>query len=215
MISKKLPIITIVGLLFITTLSSAAAQERSRQKLRRDVSLDIRRVAATVTGVRLAQATVTTVSGTTITVSKDNKTYTVNITGNTIFRRRFWGKSSLSEVSVGDFLNIYGRFTDSAQTIIQAQLIRNVSIEKRFGAFFGNVTALGSSRLTVRTLNRGDLTVSYTSDTKFVNQRGQVIKASDIKVGDKVRVHGMWARNLRTLTEVSRVKDFSIPVTQT
>src|SRR5690242_10721669 len=65
-------------------------------------------------GVRmsLGQSLITAVNDKTITVNSDGVVYAIN-TGTltkctTQFRRKFWGKSSLSEMSVGDTLKIYG-----------------------------------------------------------------------------------------------------------
>ena len=55
----------------------------------------------------------------------------MNITEKTQLRRHFGGKSSLSESSVGDEVNVIGRYTDETKSTIEAALIRNKSIQKR------------------------------------------------------------------------------------
>src|SRR5689334_19625315 len=67
----------------------------------------------------------TAVNGTTLTVEKDSKSYTVLTDDKTQFRRRFWGKATVSEYQVGDTLNVIGMWTDDAKTTIQARLIRD------------------------------------------------------------------------------------------
>lgn len=153
--------------------------------------------------------------GTTLTVTKEGKTYTVATDSKTQFRRNFWGKSSLNEMQVGDLVNVHGRWTDEAQTTIQAVLVRDMSIQKRFGVFFGTITATSSSGWTMDTIGRGSQTVTVSSETRFVNRRGGTISQSDIAAGHRVRVKGLWNIQNDTITEVTHVKDFSLPLIPT
>ena len=150
-------------------------------------------------------------TGTTLTVTKDGKNYTVLTDSNTQLRRRFWGKATFDEFQVGDTLNVIGKWTDDAKTTIQARLVRDVSIQKRFGVFFGTVTSLNSNGWVMQTVNRGNQTVTTVSTTKFTNRKEETISQSDVKVGDKVRVRGLWDKTANTITEVTATKDFSIP----
>jgi len=164
----------------------------------------------------LSQATLTAKNGTTLTVTgTDGKTYTVNTDGTTQFRRRFWGKSSLDEMNTGDKVDIIGKWTDSADTTIQAKLVRDTSIQKRFGVFFGSVTSTTGSGFVVATINRGSQTVTIDSTTKLLNRKGATIAQSDIAAGHKVRVRGLWDNTANTITQVTEVKDFSLPVVTT
>jgi len=84
--------------------------------------------------VLIGTAKLTAISGTTLIVDREEKSYTVN-TGTfdkcaTQLRRRFWGKSELSEFSVGDVLNVMGYWTDDTKTAVNACYIRNISIQK-------------------------------------------------------------------------------------
>lgn len=152
-------------------------------------------------------------SDTTLTVEKDGKSYTVNFDQNTQLRRRFWGKAELAEFSVGNTVNVIGHWTDDTHTAINAKLIRNLSIQKRWGVFFGEVKSLLGSGwvMTTKSDNRADQTVTVTGTTQFKNRNGETITQADVKVGHKVRVRGLWDRSLHTVTEVSDVKDFSLP----
>ncbi len=154
-------------------------------------------------------------TGTTLVVtSKDGVDYTVNTDSNTHFERRFWGKGTLDEMQVGDTLNVIGRWTDDTHTAINAVLVRDLSIMKRFGVFFGTVSSLTADGWVMKT-QRGDETVTVDSTTKFVNRRGETITKAGVKVGDRVRVRGLWDKTNSTLTEVKEVKDFSLPVAPT
>jgi len=143
--------------------------------------------------------------------NNDGKVYQVNITEKTQLRRRFWGKSTLSEFAVGDEVNVIGRFTDEAKSTIEAVLIRNLSIQRRWGVFFGEVLSKEESVLTIKTVNRGELKVYVTNLTKVVNRRGEAITLSDIQVGHRIRVKGVWDKDLKEIRGSEEIKDFSLP----
>ena len=163
------------------------------------------------TSAHLANASVTAISGNTLTVTKDGKPYTINTTTKTKFGRRFWGKSSLSEISVGDQVNIWGKWTDEGQTTIDTRLIRDLSIQKRQGVFIGTVQGKSDSGFTLQTINRGAQTVTVDKTTKYYNRTGRSITLNDINANDKVKVRGLWDNKLNTITQVLYVKDFSQP----
>lgn len=157
---------------------------------------------------------VTAKTDTTLTVEKDGKSYTVNMQNNTQLRRRFWGKSDMDEFAVGNTVNVYGTWTDENKTAINARMIRNLSIRKRFGIFFGEVKSLLSNGWVMSSViaKRGDQTVTVSSSTQFENRKEESITQSDIQVGHRVRVKGLWDSSNNTVTEVTKVKDFNLPV---
>ena len=156
---------------------------------------------------------ITEIGGNYIRISdnKDGKTYQVNITEKTQLRLHFGGKSSLSEFSVGDEVNVIGRYTDETKLTIEAALIRNKSIQKRWGVFFGAVLSKEGTVLTIKTVNRADLKVNIVNSTKLINRREQVITLNDIQVGHRIRVKGVWNKDLKEIKETDEVKDFSLP----
>jgi hypothetical protein len=160
---------------------------------------------------------ITEIGGNYIKVSdnKDGKIYQVNITEKTQLRRRFWGKSDLKEFAVGNEVNVIGRFSDEAKTTIDAVLIRNLSIQKRWGVFFGEVLSKEGNVLTIKTINRGEIKVYGGDGTKIVNRREESISFNNIEVGHRVRVKGVWDRTLREIRETDEIKDFSLPPTPT
>jgi hypothetical protein len=166
---------------------------------------DIKNSRATVNGQ------VTAVGSATITVNNNGTNVQVDIGSNTHFRRKFWGTSSLSEISVGDTVQVIGKWTSTADTEVTAVLIRDISIQKRNGVFFGTVTSLTSNGFVVNTIHRDSETVTIGS-AKIVDRKGNTLTASQIQVNDKIRVRGMWDSNLKTITEVTEIKDFSLPV---
>ena len=167
------------------------------------------------THASLVNATITGINGTTLTVTQGGKTYTVLTDGNTKERRRFWGSGSISEMQTGDTVNVYGTWTDSMNTTIQAKLVRDVSIQKYNGVFFGTVQTLNSSGWTMTTVERGNQTVTVSSTTKFKDRKGGTLTQSSVAVGHKIRVRGLWDRNANTVTEVTEVRDYSLPVKTT
>lgn len=160
-------------------------------------------------GTGVVSAKTSSIPGT-LMVTKDGKTYTVNVDANTQLRRRFWGKATWEEISLGDTVNVIGQWADDAHTTVNAKLVRDASIQKRFGVFIGDVVSLLANGWTMST-HRGTETVTVSSSTKFVDRKGGTIGQADVKVGNKVRVRGLWDSKLSTITEVPMVKDFSLP----
>lgn len=205
-------------------------RKEDRREDRRELGEDLReRVASKVAEVKslfkvrasFGAAKLTAINGATLTVEKDGKSITVN-TGSfdkckTQFRRRFWGSSGVSEYTVGDLVNVIGSWTDDSKTAINACVVRDISIQKRFGVFIGEVLSLTGSGWTMTTVSdkRENQAVTVTASTKFVNRKGETITQADIKAGQKVRVRGLWNRVNNTVTEVTEVKDYSIPVKPT
>ncbi len=164
--------------------------------------------------VTVINGKLTAKNSTTLTVEKDGTSYTVNTDSNTQFRRKFWGKSSLDELAVGNMVNVIGHWTDDAHTAVLANQVRNLSIQKRFGIFFGVVKSISANGWVMSTISqkRTDQTVTVSSSTKFTNRKEETIAQSDVSVGARVRVRGLWDSSANTVTEVTAVKDFSLPI---
>lgn len=154
---------------------------------------------------------ITVIGSNNFSLNGDDGTFQVNITNKTKILRKFGGKSSLSEYSVGDEVVVFGKFTDDTKLIIDAKTIRNNSIQKRRGAFFGKVTVKNTDNFVMETAERGTQTV-YFGTAKIVDRKEITITLSDIKIGDRVRVKGVWDKTLSKISEVNQIKDFSIPI---
>jgi hypothetical protein len=150
-----------------------------------------------------------------LTVTAEGKTITVNVDTNSRLRRRFFGMANISEIQVNDKINITGKWTDDAHTVVSAVLIRDMSIQKRFGVFVGAVTAISGNDITISTIHRGSQKATVTSTTKFVDRKGTAIAQTDIIVGHKLRVKGTWDNTNNTISDVSQVKDYSLPIRPT
>jgi len=154
---------------------------------------------------------VTAKDATSITVNNGGTSVKVDITANTHFRRKFWGKSSLAEISVGDSVDVVGRWVNEGKTEINAVVIRDLSIQKRQGVFFGTVKTITDTGFVMTTIQRGEETVTLDSTTKLLNRTGRTIISSDVQVGHTIRVRGLWDSTNFMITEVTEVKDFNLP----
>ncbi|MBI3385215.1 hypothetical protein HY030_03430 [Candidatus Gottesmanbacteria bacterium] len=164
-------------------------------------------LSGTITSLSTSQLTLLVTKG-----EFNGKSIVVNITNNTKLFRRFGGKSDLAEFSVNDEINVLGKWTDDIKTAFTATSIRNLSIQKRFGAFVGTVGSIGTGSFILNTLQRRSQTVTVSANTKLVDHREQTIVFSDLKVADRVRVKGLWDKKNNTITKVMQVKNFSLPV---
>ncbi len=149
-------------------------------------------------------------NGSSMTVMKNGKTYTVNTSANTVIRRRFTALSSLSQISVGDLVDVWGNWVDVAHTVINASRIRDASIQERRDTFSGTVVSVSSSGFVLASISRGNQTVTVDSSTTLVDRNGQTIALSSIAVGDSIRLDGLWDRTLSTI-KATWVKDTSLP----
>ncbi|MCX7955994.1 MAG: hypothetical protein N2593_02750 [Patescibacteria group bacterium] len=144
--------------------------------------------------------------------TNDQKQYQVNITERTQLRRKFWGKSTLKEFKVDNEVLVIGKFTNEEKNTIEAVLIRNLSIQRRWGVFFGEATTVSQNYLIVKTAKRGELKVYLSEKTNLKNKKEEIIKWEDIKVNDKVRIKGVWDKDLKEIRETEEIKNFSLPL---
>lgn len=150
-------------------------------------------------------------------VTKDGKDYTVLTDDKTQFRYRFGAKGAFSDLVVGHQVNVIGLWTNETKTTVQAKLVRDMAIQKRFGVFIGKVLSVNANGWVMTTVSgkRSDQTVTVTSDTKFVNREEKAITQAEILLGHRIRVKGLWDRVNNTVTNVTHVKDFDLPVRPT
>ncbi len=210
---KKQIILGAFALLVLLPFPVLARLGPTIREERADVRQDLREIKKDVKGrgIKIVDGVVTAKGSSSLTVTKDGKTFTVNVDSNTRFRRHFWGKSSFAEIAVNDHVNVWGKFTDDARTTILATMIRDLSIQKRRGTFFGTISSKGVTTFVMHTLNRGDQTVTVGSTTKLVKRNQTTMTFADLKVNDRVRVKGVWDKTNSTITEVTQIKDFSQP----
>lgn len=232
---QKVAVGTVAATIIMMTALPVYAESRGQDirdarknliEVRKDFRQDLKeKVASRVGAIKsffkarmsIISGKITAINNTVLTIKKDGKSYTV-LTGEfdkctTKFRRRFWGNSDLNEYAVGHMVNIFGRWQDEAKTTVEACVIRDISIQKRFGVFVGHVLSLTSGGWVMSTVGekRANQTVTVVPSTKYVNRKEEPITKSDIKVGDRIRVKGLWDRSANTVTEVTHVKNYSLP----
>lgn len=149
---------------------------------------------------RHIRGTLTSISGNTLAVSTENNlTLTVLVSDKTQLKRKFGGTSTLGEFSVNDDLIIIGNRKKNSDesmssTEVEASYIRNMSIQRRFAVFTGEITAKSSTTVTLKTIGRGTQTVYVMSNTQY-KERNKAITFADIQIGNKIVVKGeLWNR---------------------
>lgn len=202
----------------IKNLRTTIKQEREDIKDdRKNLMQEVKDLKDTIVNVfaHVVNGTVSAINGTTLTITSGGKTITVNTDSKTKFRRHFWGTSTLAEITVNDKVNVYGKYTDKTHTTIQATMIRDTSIMKRFGVFVGDITSINGNTVVLKTEARGTQTVTLSTSAKYTDRKGTVIAQVDLKTGHRVRVRGMWDTKNHTITQVTEVKDYSLPLVPT
>lgn len=143
----------------------------------------------------------------------NGKIYEIKIDEKTQLKRKYFGNALLSDFSEGDQIMVIGKFINEEKTIIEAILIKNLLLEKRWGVFFGEVKEVYEKSLVLRTSMRGELTVYLGAETKIINRREELIEWKMIAVGHRLRVKGVWDKKLKEIKEVEEIKNFSLPST--
>ncbi|MBI5614297.1 hypothetical protein HY947_05205 [Candidatus Gottesmanbacteria bacterium] len=207
------------GSIFAQTPTTTRQQIReSIQENRKEIKEEIKTLRTDKTNrpAHFTGGSITGVSGSTLTVTKDGKTISVTTDSSTKYRRRFWGSGMFSEISVGDVVNVWGKWTNADATAMNATMIRDTSVQKRKGTFVGTVSSKSGNTFTLQTVNRGSQSVTVdTSKAKIVNRKNETMTLDVVNVNDRVQVKGLWDSKLSTITEVTHLKDFSLPVKST
>jgi hypothetical protein len=165
--------------------------------------------------VAQTSGTVASLGANSLTVTTATGTVTVNTQANTVFLRRFGGKSDLAEFSTGDQVTVIGKTAGTATTSIDARLIRNASIQKRYGTFAGTVQGVSTTGFTLQPDRRPSQSVTVTAKTKITDRQGKTLPQTSLAAGHRVRFHGLWDNKLNTVTEVAYVRDYSLPIPKT
>lgn len=120
----------------------------------------------------------------------------VNITDKTKLRRRYLGKSLITEFSAGDRIQVIGR-RNEATNQIDAVSIRNASIQKlNVGYRTGIVDSVDADAHSISAKTKQtdrSWKITTTDATKFI-KGGQDIAFTDIQAGDNIRVRGVADR---------------------
>lgn len=158
--------------------------------------------------VELDQAQVTGINGTTIAVTKNGTSYTINTTSATIFYREYFGVGIINQINVGDYVNVRGLCNEN--DTISADFVRDTSIvfENTINGQVSQVTANG---FTLATDHLGNQTITISGNTKLTDKNGNPITLSQIQSNDHVVLNGIWDHTLNTINFVGYVQDYSLP----
>jgi hypothetical protein len=156
-----------------------------------------------LTGAKIIE--ISTVTGTStpnlIKVKIFGQDYRVQVSSSTNVVRQYWGKSeiNLSEFSVGDIVNIYGTLDSADYFLVHANTVRNISIQKIQAVLTGKILSIASSTssFTMEAKKSGTTTLTVNTDSNTKIYSAKELKAfSDLQVGMKVSVRGIWDKTL-------------------
>lgn len=113
---------------------------------------------------------------------------------------------------VGDIVTARGTWQEAEKVILETRVLRDLSLQKRNGTFWGKVKSLEATgkSFVLDTNKRGDQTVFVTDSTEIFDRRQRVLGFADLAVGHRVRVTGVWDSTQKTIEEVKSIKDWSI-----
>ncbi len=117
--------------------------------------------------------------------------------------RKYGGISSISEISVGDFISFHGNMvtTVGSPLTVNADIVKDWSIQNRGASMNGMVKSVDSAgmKFVLSHEDKADVTVMVTSSTKIM--KGDAVGVfADITVGAKVSVRGTLNTLTNTLT---------------
>lgn len=197
-------------------LTGTPSARRGLKNLSKDIFDKLKEEFPFLLPAGINRAVITSLGGSTpptaINIIKDGKTITLNITSKTLILRKFGGKSNLSELHIGDMVTARGTWEDSEKAVLNTRVLRDLSIQKRHGAFWGKITSIDATGKTfvLETAGRGEQKVFASSGTKIVDRRERNINFSDLAVGHRVRVTGLWDPALKQIDSVRLIKDWSV-----
>lgn len=197
----------------VVAVTPVPTAQNPREKIRNQVASPSPNLTNTVKN-RIAMAAklsgpISAIGTSSLTVNS----ITVNVSSTTVLLRKFGGKSVLSEFSIGDEVQVLGKWTSDAKTAIDAKIVRNLSVQKRHGVFLGTVTATFANGFTLNTVARGTQTANVSATTKYVDRKNQPLTLASIATGHKVMIKGLWDSKLNTISQISIVRDYSLPAT--
>lgn len=157
-------------------------------------------------------AKVTGISGNTISATTSWGSVVLNWSvvtdSNTQFVRRFGGASSVSEISVNDFISFNGAVltTTASPITVQAKVVKDWSVQRAHATFNGSVTSVNTGALSfvLQSEDRGAITVNTDTNTKIMKGGANGVFA-DVIVGAKVTASGLF-NNLSKILDGDNVK---------
>jgi hypothetical protein len=155
-------------------------------------------------------AKVTGISGNTVIAmtawGSVNLNWSVVTGGATEFVRKNGGTSSVSEISVGDFISFQGTLdtTMASPLTVAASVVKDWSIQKMNASLTGTVQSVNTAAMSfvLSSNGRGNVTVMVTPTTNIM--KGDALATlADVTVGSTVAASGVWDAVANTLAAVS------------
>ena len=148
------------------------------------------------------RGTVTATSSTGFTLkTRDNTSLTIDASSAKIIRMPRT-VIALSDVKVNDSVWVTGT---KVNTTITASVIYAMSENVKPAKAKGTVTSVSGNTITLQTKNDKTVTVNTTADTHIVKADGTVGANTDILVGSKVKIWGLWDK-LTNILSALRIK---------
>ena len=147
-------------------------------------------------------------SGSFTVLDRSSKSYTVTVTGTTIFREHNVSSPGIADVKVGTFVDVLGGVTG---TTVAATVVRIETHEPPNAPIHpmgslpdaaGRVTALGTSSFTIEDLAGKSLTVDVSGTTTYEERGATPSTFGGIKVGDFAAVAGTITGSTVAATDV-------------
>lgn len=135
------------------------------------------------------KGTVTAVSSTGFTMKDKNGVSTTVNTAGAAYIRVPRTPITLSDIRVNDSVWVTGT---KSGTAISASVVYAMSENVRPAVGKGTVAAISGSTLTLQTKNNATVTVQTTVDTQVLKQDGTAGATTDVQVGSKVKLWGLW-----------------------
>ncbi|HKC76726.1 MAG TPA: hypothetical protein VKF37_21355 [Chloroflexota bacterium] len=153
-----------------------------------------------------------TLSGTTgpatLTVQAGSTTVTVTVPATTEFERRYNGRSSLDELTVGDRITAYGSFEHGTTTTFDARSIKDWSIQHAYTRVVGSVATVQNGVVTLRVARgrsehspywHGEVVWVTLPSSTLVTSGSVTATVGAVQPGVRVLVLGLYDRASRSL----------------
>jgi hypothetical protein len=128
-------------------------------------------------------------------VGKRDVSYTVNTAGAVITRIPNT-VITLADLAVGDFVSVQGTKTD---TTIAATKVFVIPVGIHKAEAKGTVTAVNGNTITMLTKKGFTATVNTDANTKFIGEHHTPMTLTDVIVGSKLKVEGIWDTLVNTI----------------
>lgn len=160
----------------------------------------------------IGRGEVKNVSGNTLVVTdkKDNKDFNVVVDEKTKLIGKSLGKILINDIKVGHKVVIEGKIENGDSSTIKAKSVIDLSLEIRSGQFRGVVSEVNSDSLVMKVRGGKSIKVMLGS-AELTDRTGKWVGITQVIVGDVIKVKGLYNGDENILTNVTSIKDSSLP----